>query len=244
MADLRPYPHHVRITAQGQTLAQTTSGVLHRHGYAPDIYLPRADAIAAHPAMRSGAPVDPSLADHVTFDFDSVETYVDGALVRGHVRDPLKVITVHPVSERLEVMVDGAPLVDTHAALELLETGLPPRFYVPPGDVDQTRLVPSERVSVCTYKGDAAYHHVQTQHGMLENAVWTYAAPWTDFAQDIGRIAGHLGLYTSVMDAVLLNGVPRDAAAEADADAAMIANPTVDQTLKARPSLVRTDRRR
>lgn len=229
-----PQPGQVRVMRDGALLAETDAGVLHRTSYAPDLYIPEGD-IAPEGLAASQASALPDLAGLRTFAFDAVEIEVDGTRVRGHMRDPLKTITVEDVPERLEVFVGEARLVDTARALRLHESGLPPRFYVPPADMDDALLAPATRISVCTYKGEARYHHVTTGEARLDHAVWTYAAPWTDFAKDIGRIKGLRGLYTSVMGRVLLNGAPVDAAAEAAADAEMIASPTIDAVLKDKP---------
>jgi hypothetical protein len=66
----------------------------------------------------------------------------------------------------------------------------------------------------------------------MENVVWVYPEPWTDFAPDIEKIKNHLGLYTTSFDTVLLNDVPIQIdSTEAAADRAMLTSPTVDRTL-------------
>lgn len=175
----------------------------------------------------------PELSFLFSFDFNKVQLDVDGRQVRGHVRDPHKMITVSPVPGRLRMSLGDRWVVDSTAALVLCETGLPARYYVPPGDIAADVLVPSDRVTVCTYKGEATYHHLQGPAGLAENAVWTYADPWTDFAADIARIKGHRGLYASAFDRITLDG--RDverSAGEVATDKAMIAKPTVDAVLR------------
>jgi len=228
-----PHKGTVEIRDGATLLARTDRATLHRITYAPDLYIPEADITEAG-QDRAQASALPALTGLRTFPFDTVEIYVNGTRVRGHIRDPLKTITVEDVPQRLQVFARGAELVNSTAALRLIETGLPPRFYVPAEDIDEALLSPSDRQSVCTYKGEATYHHVRGRDGHIENAVWTYAAPWTDFAADIGRIAGHRGLYTSAMGEVLLDGAVQDASVDAAADAAMIASPTVDAVLKTR----------
>ena len=225
-----PHPGPVRVEAGGAVLGASVAALLHRVTYAPDLYLPEADITAAGRTLSQASAL-PDLAGYRTFAFDTVEIYASGTRVQGHMRDPLKSITVEDVPTRLQIFVGEAKLVDTTAALMLHETGLPPRFYVPPGDVNTDFLTPSPRHSVCTYKGEATYHHIDTPDGQVENAVWTYAAPWTDFAADISRIGGYRGLYTSAMGRVLLDGVLQDASADAKTDAAMIAAPTIDAVL-------------
>jgi uncharacterized protein (DUF427 family) len=176
----------------------------------------------------------PALRDHVAFDFDRVRIEVDGKLVRGHVRDPKKVITVEDLGARLTLEIAGQVVADTSLALVLRETGLPARYYVPAADFDLAVLGPSDRRTVCTYKGEAEYWHLSAGGKRHENAVWSYPEPWTDFAAGIGRLQGHFGTYASLFDRVLIDGVPQPAGEDAARDAAMIASPTVDREMRVR----------
>ncbi len=51
----------------------------------------------------------------------------------------------------------------------LFETGLPPRYYIPPEDVRGEALVPSDKHTQCPYKGVASYYSVGER---VENLVW------------------------------------------------------------------------
>ncbi len=249
---IEPYPHLVEVSLGGALLARTTRGLLHRHGYAPDIYILLDDLaveLQADPDDHSRLSLDgaagariaftqpdhPELDGHIAFDFNRIRLDVDGVQVRGHVRDPYKVITVRPVPGRLRMAVGESVVVNSTAALELRETGLPARYYVPAADVDAACLEPSDRQTVCTYKGEARYHHLHTPEGRRDNVVWCYATPWTDFAADIGRIAGHFGLYASAFDSITLDGAKiTPSTQDAKADKAMIATPTIDPVLRAK----------
>jgi uncharacterized protein (DUF427 family) len=256
-ATLDPYPHDVTISARGTVLARTRAALLLRETFAPEICVPEADvrtdllkpgtargrARVFHAdldetlpdiARRFDDPADmPELKGRYAFDFDKVTIEVDGQQVRGHVRDPRKIITVAPLGARLQMEIEGQTIVDSARALVLRETGLPDRFYVPAGDVDETCLVPSDRRSVCTYKGEATYHHVEVAGHSADNAVWTYDDPWTDFSADIGRIKGHRGLFTSAFDRILLDGQEREPPREEiETDRWMQDRPTVDRTLR------------
>lgn len=258
---LDPYPHHVRITAGGETLAETTNALLLRETFAPEICIPAADVREdllrpggtgeycpykrGTPALfgfgdtptiawrHDAAEAMPNLSGHYAFDFDKVTIEVDGTPVRGHVRDPKKTISVTPVAGRLTLTLGARTVVDTRRALLLEESELPARYYVPLEDVDPDCLAPSDRRTVCTYKGEATYWHLRDEGREVENAIWTYAEPWTDFAVEIGRIAGHVGFYTSTFDRATLDGDEIGLSEqEAAADRAMIAKPTVDRVLR------------
>jgi uncharacterized protein (DUF427 family) len=62
----------------------------------------------------------------------------------------------------------------------LYETGLPPRWYIPPEDVRTDLLVPSAKKTRCAYKGSASYFSVRLGERLLEDVVWTYPDPQHD----------------------------------------------------------------
>ena len=57
-------------------------------------------------------------------------------------------ITLHPVSQRMQVHVEGKLIADSTQALKLRETGYPPRHYFPREDVRTDLLTTSETPSV------------------------------------------------------------------------------------------------
>jgi len=134
-----------------------------------------------------------AIAGHAAFKFDQVDTFVNGQLVRGHVRDPNKTIKTEHCTSHLQMEIVGEIVVDSRSWFKLYETGLPVRYYVPSADIKSDFLVPSTRQSVCTYKGEALYHHIQSGDGLLENVVWCYPEPWLDFSEDVRHIGGFSG---------------------------------------------------
>jgi uncharacterized protein (DUF427 family) len=71
------------------------------------------------------------------------------------------------------VEVDGQAVADTRRAVMLLETSLPPRWYIPREDVRMDLLTPSDSHTVCAYKGQASYWSYRD----VEDIVWTYEDP-------------------------------------------------------------------
>jgi len=195
----------------------------------------RVAAINAMWAYNKPLPACAAIEGHASFDFSKIETYVDGKLVRGHVRDPHKTIETEQLNGYLVMELGGKRVVATDACVLLHESGLPSRYYVPIEDVATEHLLTSPRQSVCTYKGEANYYHVKVGEQTAENAVWFYSAPWLDFSTDVGNIAGMLAFYTSAFDRVLLDGKPvlLDERTSAT-DAHMLASPTIDKTLAAK----------
>ena len=94
-----------------------------------------------------------------------------------HPHDPFKRISVHASSRHVQVSLDGNVLGDSVRALMLLETHLPPRWYLPPDDVRLELLEPSEHHTTCAYKGVASYLSLP---GVADNIGWRYPEPLDD----------------------------------------------------------------
>jgi uncharacterized protein (DUF427 family) len=103
-------------------------------------------------------------------------------------------ITITAISGPVTVKVGDMTLGESHRALELKEGSYPPVTYVPREDIDMARLVRTEKATTCPWKGQASYYSIQTDGGLLDNAVWTYEDP----SPDVAPIAGHLAFYPSV----------------------------------------------
>jgi uncharacterized protein (DUF427 family) len=107
-------------------------------------------------------------------------------------------ITIVPNPNRVVVRVGGAIVADTRRALVMRAPDTPDQQYIPRDDVDMTRLVRTDLVTHCPYKGDAAYWSIRSGPGMAENAVWSYEAPYERMAP----IAGYLAFYADRVDAI------------------------------------------
>ncbi|MEQ9350839.1 MAG: DUF427 domain-containing protein, partial [Alphaproteobacteria bacterium] len=152
----------------------------------------------------TGVPARPELAGRLTFAFHGLDRYViDGRHERAHVRDPRTVFTVTPLGRHLVAGVGGQVVVDSRAALRLTESDYQDRYYVPEADIAMDLLVPSDRVTVCAYKGEARYHHLKIGDRVWENAFWDYPQPWTDYADCFARIRGHHGFFTTMLETTL-----------------------------------------
>jgi len=82
-------------------------------------------------------------------------------------------IELHPVSQRVQVHVDGNLLADFTQALELRETGYPPRHYFPREDVRMDLLTLSETTTHCPFKGSTVYFSL----GVHKDIAWSYEQP-------------------------------------------------------------------
>lgn len=98
-------------------------------------------------------------------------------------------ITRHP--RQLRVSANGRVVARTARALALKEASYPEVKYIPRDDADLSLLVKSDRVTHCPYKGDASYYSIRAGDTLIENAIWSYEAPYPAMRE----IAGYLAFY-------------------------------------------------
>ncbi|MEA2249166.1 MAG: hypothetical protein QOH46_3695 [Solirubrobacteraceae bacterium] len=109
-------------------------------------------------------------------------------------------ITTHPSSRHVRVESGGQVLAESHRAVELDETGLPTRFYLPREDVRSDLVAPSATTSHCPFKGDATYLSAPG----VDDAFWVYEAP---SEEDARPIAGMVAPWPGRVD-VIVDGEP------------------------------------
>ena len=116
---------------------------------------------------------DPDLAGLVYVPFDAADKWLEeDEVILGHARDPFARIDVRQSSRHVRVEKNGELLAETTRPTLLFENGLPTRYYMPLEDV-VADVAPSERHSVCPYKGVASYHTV----GGNKDIAWYYPDP-------------------------------------------------------------------
>jgi uncharacterized protein (DUF427 family) len=100
-------------------------------------------------------------------------------------------ITIAANPKRIRVSLDGVVIADSTNALMLKEANYPAVNYVPRKDANIALLARTERVTHCPYKGDANYFSIVANGKTVENAIWTYEAPFPAMTE----ISGHLAFY-------------------------------------------------
>jgi uncharacterized protein (DUF427 family) len=93
-------------------------------------------------------------------------------------------ITTRPGTRHVRVESGGQLLAESHRAVELDETGLPTRYYLPPEDVRMDRLTPTETRSHCPFKGDASYYAAAG----VKDAFWVYEDPTEEDALPVAGL--------------------------------------------------------
>ena len=100
-------------------------------------------------------------------------------------------ITITQNPRRVRVTAGDIVIAETSKALTLKEARYPAVQYVPRQDANMALLERTDRVTHCPYKGDASYYSVKADGKTLDNAIWTYEAPFPAMAE----ISGHLAFY-------------------------------------------------
>jgi len=113
-----------------------------------------------------------------------------------HPRDPYHRVDVLASSRHIRVSINGEIVAETDRPKVLFETGLPPRYYIPPEDVREDVLLPSDTQTQCPYKGTASYHSVEAGGDRVDDLVWHYPAP----IPAAEGIRGHLCFFNEKVD--------------------------------------------
>jgi uncharacterized protein (DUF427 family) len=133
----------------------------------------------------------PWLAGYVAAYWGAMDAwYEEAEVVFGHLRDPYHRVDVRATDARVTVRANGEPVAESERAKLLFETGLPARAYIPIDDVRRDLLEPSDKTSVCPYKGTATYWSLRTGGGeTLDDVVWTYTEPLRESAEVAGYVS-------------------------------------------------------
>ncbi|MEA2444629.1 MAG: hypothetical protein QOJ12_1921 [Thermoleophilales bacterium] len=160
------------------------------------------DAAWYYPEPLEGAP---PIKGYVAFYFDRLDRWLeeDEELI-AHVRDPYHRVDVLDSSRHVKVSLDGVVLAETDHPKALYETGLPVRWYIPPEDVRMDLLTPTDKQTLCAYKGQAGYHSANVDGKVAEDLVWHYAEP----RREAERIRDHLSFYNERVD-IEVDGEPQ-----------------------------------
>jgi uncharacterized protein (DUF427 family) len=139
------------------------------------------------------------IAGRLAFYWNKVDRWFEeDEEIFGHPRDPFHRVDVVPSSREVRVVFNGETVARTRHALFLFETGLPPRYYIPPADVRMDLMTPTSTASICPYKGRASYWSLRIGERTIADAAWAYMDP----LPECPRIAGHLAFYPDKVDAV------------------------------------------
>lgn len=98
-------------------------------------------------------------------------------------------ITITRSPNTVRVLFEGHEIAESDDVLVLKEASYPAVFYFPRDDVRMAFLRRTDKVTHCPYKGDASYFTIYRDAQVIENAVWSYEAPFASVGQIGNRVA-------------------------------------------------------
>jgi len=100
-------------------------------------------------------------------------------------------------SKPIKVVFNNVVLAETRRAKRVLETSHPPSYYIPPEDIQFEYLTQTPRQTFCEWKGRASYYTITVGEKSVNNAVWSFLEPTSNFV----AIRGYCCFYARLMDA-------------------------------------------
>jgi len=111
---------------------------------------------------------------------------------------------VEPVAARLRVEFAGRTVAQTTRGLRVVETAGAPVYHFPPQDVAEGVLVPTGDVTICEWKGAAAYFDLVVDGNTSRRAAYAYPDPLDDLGRGFSAIAGWIVFYAGRVDAAFV----------------------------------------
>jgi len=160
------------------------------------------NAAWSYPEPIRGAP---PLQDHLAFYWSAMDSWLEeDEEIYVHARDPYHRVDVLRSSRHVHVAVHGETLAESSTPRMLFESGLPPRFYFAPTEVNFNLLEAIELTTSCPYKGDASYFDAVLGAQREPALAWSYPEPLAA----VGPIAGQVCFFNERVDLVV-DGEPQ-----------------------------------
>lgn len=133
------------------------------------------NAAWSYPETSDGRP---DLRGYIAFEWHKLDAwYEEDEQVFGHPRNPYHRVDAIPSSRHVRVTVDGETVAETSRPTMVFEAGMGARVYIPREDVRMDLLTPTDKQTICPYKGFASYFSLGTNGDTISDVVWTYEEP-------------------------------------------------------------------
>jgi uncharacterized protein (DUF427 family) len=169
-------------------------GIQGKSGYRPG---------AAH--LYTHSPIE-GITGTVHIDWAALDSWFEeDEQVFVHPRNPYARVDALRSTRMIAVEVDGVELARSSSTVMVFETGLPTRYYFNRTEVNFDRLVPSDTVTSCPYKGTtSAYWSLALEGKSVPDIAWAYDFP----TRQLLPIAGLVAFYNERVD-ITIDGQPQ-----------------------------------
>jgi acyl-CoA thioesterase/uncharacterized protein (DUF427 family) len=100
-------------------------------------------------------------------------------------------IDLVPIEGVARIWHDDLLLVESHAAIRVIETDHVERLYFPESDLRVELLAVNDHHSICPFKGEADYWTLTATEPSIDNVFWTYR----DLFHQVAGLKGFVGAY-------------------------------------------------
>lgn len=114
----------------------------------------------------------------------------------GYAKHPEHQVKISPSNKQVRAVLNGITIANTTNALLVEETGHPPVYYIPIGDIRMELATETQHHTYCPFKGEAAYWSFAAIGVSAENAAWGYKQPY----DEVRALRGHLAFYPEKID--------------------------------------------
>jgi uncharacterized protein (DUF427 family) len=195
---VEPMPRRLRGVLDGEVVLDSQRALyVWEHPHYPQYYVPVEDVEpAALERLGDAAQVHGDDAEGrppgtVRIEWKALDAwYEEEEKVFVHPRSPYSRVDALRSSRRVRIELEGVVLAAASSVVLLFETGLPPRHYLDRTALDFGRLVPSETVTSCPYKGTTSqYWSVRVGDEVRPDLAWSYEFPTAELAKIAGLVA-------------------------------------------------------
>ncbi|WP_329571360.1 DUF427 domain-containing protein [Kitasatospora sp. NBC_01266] len=183
------------LLVPGDGTEQSSRGAVERYGLrVGDTHRPGAVSVLRESPIAG-------LGDTARFDWGALDAwYEEDEQVFVHPRNPYVRVDALRSTRTVRVERDGTVLAESSSPVLVFETGLPTRFYLNRTEVDFSRLVPSDTVTACPYKGTTTgYWSARIGERLHPDLAWCYDFP----THQLTPIAGLVAFYNERVDLFL-----------------------------------------
>jgi len=141
------------------------------------------------------------IGDTVRFEWAALDAWFEeDERVFVHPRNPYVRVDAVRSTRTVRIELDGAVLGQSSSPVMVFETGLPTRYYLNRTDIDFTKLVSSDTVTSCPYKGTTSGYWSAIADGRTHpDLAWSYDFP----TRQLLPIAGLIAFYNERVDIIV-----------------------------------------